>query len=645
MWISGTRTGRFTIGPSRRRLGLVFLLVFVSLPQYAGAQQTIVAASRSVDWRNVGIAGGIPNRTTLCATLNPGATAAQINSAIASCPSGQVVKLNAGTYNLSDGIVFNGVSNVTLRGAGADQTFLVMSNTGGCNGQGADICVRTPGNNWYGSPSNTATVTGTGPWPKGTTQMTLSNVTSLAVGKIMILDQIDDLTDSGAIYVCEMSPSQRPGQSPNCNEDGGGTGGDSGAQRGVPLNPRGQQQIVTVTAITGNTVTFTPGLYMPNWRASQSPGAWWDSSSVSLDGIENLSIDHSAVAGGLNIILISNCSQCWVKGIRSIKPNRSHVSIWTSARIVVRDSYFYQTQNAVSQSYGVETFGASDVLQENNIFHQVAAPQMFNSDCEGCVAGYNFAINDYFGQSLDWLQQSVNFHSSVMNILLEGNVGTGLYSDRFHGTAHFATLFRNRYDGFEKNGTATPTSHTNPIILYPFSRYFNVIGNVLGSTARPHINYQDIPGSSPNPDQTIFIVGTGASFVPDDPLTVSTLMRWGNYDVVSNTSRFVNAEVPSGIANFANPVPPGQTLPASFYLGAKPGWWPAGKPWPAIGPDVIGGNIPNVGGHAYTIPAQDCYTTRMLGPADGSGSVLSFNASVCYVTGGPATPTNLRIIR
>jgi hypothetical protein len=627
----------------------IFVLISVFTTPIAGhAQQWsgIIDPNRAVDWSNAGISGGIPNRTTVCATLNPGASAAQISSAIASCPSGQVVFLNAGTYSLADGIVFNGVSNVTLRGAGANQTFLVMSNSGGCNGQGADICIRTPGNNWYGAPSNAATFTGSGPWPKGSTQITLSNVTNLAVGKIMILDQIDDLTDSGTIYVCEESPSQRPGQSPNCNEDNSGTGGDSGAQRGVPLNPRGQQQIVTVTAINGTTVTFTPGLYMPNWRASQAPGAWWDSNPVSLDGIENLSIDHSAVSGGLNIILISNCSQCWVKGVRSIKPNRSHVSIWTSAKIVIRDSYFYQTQNAVSQSYGVETFGASDVLEENNIFEQVAAPQMFNSDCEGCVAGYNFAVNDYFGQSSDWLQQGVNFHSSVMNILLEGNVGTGLYSDRFHGTAHFATLFRNRYDGFEKNGTASPTNHTNPIIMYPFSRYFNVIGNVLGSTARPHITYQNIPGSSPNSNQTIFIVGTGASFVPDDPLTVSTLMRWGNYDVVNNAVRFLITEVPTSLSQFANPVPLTQTLPASFYLTSKPWWWPSAKAWPPIGPDVTGGNIAGVAGHAFTIPAQDCYTNAMGGPADGTGSVLNFNASNCYGAGAPppAPPTNLKAV-
>jgi hypothetical protein len=123
-------------------------------------------------------------------------------------------------------------------------------------------------------------------------------------------------------------------------------------------------------------------------------------------------------------------------------------------------------------------------------------------------------------------------------------------------------------------------------------------------------------------------------------------MRWGNYDVVNNTTRFENAEVPSGIANFANPVPSSQTLPASLYLAAKPSWWPSAKAWPPIGPDVTGGNIPNVGGHAYTIPAQDCYGT-MGGAADGAGSVLSFNAANCYgttISSPPAAPTAFRIV-
>ena len=229
---------------------------------------------------------------------------------------------------------------------------------------------------------------------------------------------------------------------------------------------------------------------------------------------------------------------------------------------------------------------------------------------------------------------------------MEGNVGAGLYADLFHGTHNFITIFRNRYDGNEPNNGNAVTGHANPLLLFPFSRFFNVIGNVLG-TSSYHTNYIGAKGSSGSTqDHSIYVIGTGpvTCCQAGDPLVQSTLMLWGNYDTVNNTVRFVNAEVPSGIANFPNPVPSSQVLPNSFYLNAKPSWF-GSVPWPPIGPDVASGNIPNVGGHAYRIPAQDCYTTRMFGPADGTGSALSFNASSCYGTGGPGAPTNLRIIR
>jgi hypothetical protein len=619
-------------------------IVFLQFPYalLSAPWSGIIDPTRAIDWSNAGTS--IPANGTVCSTLGTAGqlasfvqsvTAAQINTALASaaCKSGtasnpKVVQLNAGTYNLTTGIVMSGLNNIVLRGAGANQTLLVMSGTGGCAGQAADVCVKSAGSNWFDGPDNTANFSGSGPWPKGTTQITLSSVANLKVGSIIIFDQVDDLTDSGTIYSCEETPNNRPGQNPNCNDDGA-NGGESGAQRGAPVNVRGQQQIVTVTGISGNTITFSPGLYMPNWRASQSPGAWWDSNPVSGNGVEDLSIQHAA--GGLNIIVFSNVSNSWVKGVRSVKPSRAHVSIWTSAKITVRDSYFYQTANGVSQSYGVETFGASDILEENNIYQQVAGPQMFNSDCEGCVAAYNFSVNDYYSASFGWLQQGVNFHSLVNMVLLEGNVGSGLYSDRFHGTAHFDTMFRNRFDGYEKNGTTLTTGHSIPMILYPFSRYMNVIGNVLGDTAR-HTVYQSVPGNHANEDQSVYLIGTGADAVPDDAMTLNSLMRWGNYDVVNKAVRFQNSEVPSGLSLYSNPVPASQTLPASLYMSTKPSWWPSAKPWPPIGPDVAGGNIANVGGHAYTIPAQDCYLTVMGGPADGTGNLLSFNASTCYTS-------------
>jgi len=97
---------------------LTMLAVMVAALRVASADP--VPQDRRISWTYTGVPGGIPNRTNICATFSPGATAASINSAIQSWSSsgGGVVKLNAGTYNITGINVTS--NNVTLRGAGAD---------------------------------------------------------------------------------------------------------------------------------------------------------------------------------------------------------------------------------------------------------------------------------------------------------------------------------------------------------------------------------------------------------------------------------------------------------------------------------------------------------------------------------------------
>ena len=112
----------------------------------------------------------------------------------------------------------------------------------------------------------------------------------------------------------------------------------------------------------------------------------------------------------------------------------------------------------------------------------------------------------------------------------------------------------------------------------------------------------------------------------------STLLRWGNYDYATSQTRWNAAEIPAG-----NAVPSSQALPASFFLSVKPGWWGT-MPWPAIGPDVTGGQ--DLSGHVFAIPAQVCYT----GSAKDGNGILIFNADRCYGQRlSPASPTNLKI--
>src|SRR5438445_646852 len=261
----------------------------------------ILDPSRAIDWSHAGIPGGIPNRLAICASLDPGSTAAQIDAAIAACPPDQVVFLTAGTFTLSAGL--NMKSDVTLRGAGANRTTLVFTGTTPCD-RGPPpypvICLMGSFT-WSGGVENSADWTAG--YGKGTTDITLSNTANLRAGEsFLILDQVDDAADGGAIF--------------NCGIAGGCVGQGSDGMRIAPGGYRNQRQIVKVTSIAGDQVTITPGIYMPNWRSSQAPQAWWPTTVLRRAGIENMTIQPVDGGGGINI---QNAMECWITGVRSVK--------------------------------------------------------------------------------------------------------------------------------------------------------------------------------------------------------------------------------------------------------------------------------------------------------------------------------------
>jgi len=358
-----------------------------------------------------------------------------------------------------------------------------------------------------------------------------------------------------------------------------------------------------------------------------------------------------------------------------------------------------------AQSYGIEIFNGSDNLIQNNIFQQVtdSTPSMTGAG-EGNVFAYNFAIDTQFSLSNGWMQASYYVHASGDAFTLwEGNIGTGWHPDNVHGTHHFGTGFRNVFTGYQTsclNGSCT--QQTVPAIFDAGTRYYNVIGNVLGRSVQ-HSNYQCSAISTATCGQTeasIYALGyTGenagqavtaingfcstpscGSFVAYDTQVANYLFRWGNYDVVtagafSTGVRFCGnssspnwstvcastSEVPTSIASFANAVPSSTTLPSSFYLSSRPAWYTT--TYPAIGPDVSSGGISQCsggtyanslalssgqctggtlatfnGGYANPNPAMACALNTMGMPPDGSGAVLTFNPSSCY-SGTPQAAT------
>jgi hypothetical protein len=591
----------------------------------AGAQ-TLLDSSRRIDWSNAGVSGGIPYRTTACATLQPGATATQINSAIAGCPPEQVVQLEAGTFNLTSGITFAGKNNVTLRGAGPHKTFLYFTGDNGCMGLDANVCLKSSDGKSADNPGTVANWTGG--YAKGTTTITLSTTSGLSPGMTLVLDQLHDSGgDNGQVWMCK---------TPNVCVLEGAASGRQG---------RAHTQLTRVVSVSGNNVTISPGVHMNGWRAANSPQAWWFTPIVGI-GVEDLSMDHSGSGTGAYAgIFFGTSRDSWIRNVRSIKANRNHVWLYLSSKATVRDSYFYGTLNSASQSYGVESYMAADSLIENNIFERITAPMMLAANV-GTVYGYNYTFDNYYYVA-SWQIASHSLHNTGIGMLLfEGNESTSFASDNIHGTNFFSTSFRNYWHGRD----AGKTAQTQAVNINAFNRYHSFIGNVMG-TLGYHVNYECAPASttttrcSQDANTSVWALGWSlhsgekASTIPNDLLVKSTLMRWGNYDVVTGT-RFDPAEVPSGLSLYANAVPSSQSLPASLYLPGRPAWW-GSMPWPAIGPDITGGTGP--GGHAHKIPARICFdqTSRTNG-------ILNFNAYNCYgapAAGAPEAPTNLRIIR
>jgi hypothetical protein len=675
----------------RRELPLISILFLFSTFCHAQLWSGVLAPSRAIDWSQAGIPGGLPDASwTQCgSTVAAGTSAENVQTQINGCSANTYVLLAAGSYSWDTGVALK--SHVVVRGAGANATLITMTNHSNCNGQYSVFAL-------CGSDPEGNSANWTAGYTKGTTQITLSSVAGIVAGQTLIgLDQTDPASDTGQIWECSSSAC-------------GAT--DSGGHR----SGRSQSQTVLVTAINAGgcgatCLTISPGLYAPNWSSRQTPGAFWGSTIAVQEGVEDLSVDMTAIQSSGDVsssVVLMDCYQCWVSGIRSIWGGRNHIFLWGTKNAVVRDNYLYASYSHNTQSYAIELyFDNGDGLIENNICEQVtdSCPNS-NGNGDGNVAAYNLAIQNIYASS-GWFQGADNDHAAGAEYWLrEGSNTLGLSSDHVHGGHMFTTAFRNFYAGWQVAGCGGAgvlnacNGNTNPVNPYALSRYFNVVGNVLGQ-ANFYSSYQNSESTS------IYYIGgtdhggngTGtfcaqpacsSTTTTSDPLAVSSIMRWGNWDNVTAGVRWCTGsgtpiaacsaderadafgDTTGSTSTFVSLSSPSQTLPNSFYLTGTvktTSASPCGSgvrfnknptlgtcaPYPYFGPDVTsgtlgvcsGGTYANsyaisssqctggtlataLGGHANANPAQVCYLSVMNGPPDGTGSVLTFDRASCY---------------
>ena len=407
-------------------------------------------------------------------------------------------------------------------------------------------------------------------------------------------------------------------------------------------------------------------------------------------------MDVSAITG--SCVVMQTAYRVWATGVACSTANFFHVLEYIVSNSLVSNSYFYWTKNAGTESYGVGSGGAvANSLYENNIIQGVVDPLNAAGSCAGCVFAYNFSVNDY-DNATDYLFASSPMHASSTDYILEeGNIGAGNYEDMTHGPHFMNTLFRNYWTGYESNNGTMPLYSTIPVAVGAFSRYNNYLGNVLG-TAGYHTVYECVPSSASEHycstdagtyPGSVHVWDVGFSNIaqidydntpptPNDLLTVSSLYRYGNYDVVHGTVQWNAFEVPTADPNFPNPVPGSNAFPSSFYNGVAGAFPSCGSglafwknpttgtcpPYPSVGPDVTNGDIgictsgaykwsrainsSQCAGGSFTAsvsgaygnsnPAMRCYLNQMAGPPDGTGSMLTFNPAACYAADTGTSP-------
>jgi hypothetical protein len=605
------------------RLTLSILLLSVT----AGFGQNWVGTidpARAIDWNtNTFFPGafGHTNRTVQYTSYTASATAAQVQTGINNCPAGQFVFLNAGSYTFNNGL--SGKSAITIRGAGANATKVFVTAALSCNFSGdggAAFCISSGENN-YGPSGGINTASWVAGYTRYTNVIKLTSVANLAVNSQIILDQADDTADgfpaAGDIVIASATAG-------NFSKQGGNTFKRSG---------RGLAEVHRVTAISGTNVTIWPPLVCPNFRTAQSPGAWWGSSlPITNFGLENMSVDVSAIDEG-TIALFFNASDCWLTGCRLLGTNVTSDHPWNYTRLINADhittkhNYGWGPERGSSSS-GVRHYGfvnclTSFCLTENNIIDSNPGALEYNGSGVGDVWAYNFHTNS-------WVNTIIVHDNGTMFTLYEGIVGSGASEDVIHGTGGFITYLRN----FFGVGSGDFTGSTR-FWVSSYHRFDNYIGNIIGDSSNTkYLNITNRPSSGVE----IFSFGennaseSGAGNPPLDTNVFRTAFLWGNYNTVSNTVLWLNAEVPSGIANFSNSVPASQTVPTSCYLTNKPSdWW--GTTWdaniqfPPHGPEVTGGTVSGRGGHANKIPAMVAWENLPNDPFYGSLNVREFNAT------------------
>lgn len=516
-----------------------------------------IPAARTYDWATYcGIPGGIPTRTTIYATMTTANSAAEINTAIANCPSGQVVYLAAGTYELGSTRLVP-YSGVTIRGAGAGQTIIHSSTT---NAIRRDMYSFVEANGIAISSGYTA----------GSMAIVLASTPSayMTAGNHIALAEDSSVNkwDTGiGDYVREGLTSTAPSLTAS----------------------RCHRFTARIESVVGNTVNLAAPI-PASFTAGLTPKAYPlnGAAQLSLAGVEDMTFEACA-----DPIRLYGTDRCWFLNLDFDSCpgcDSGHIQLSNSVQPEVRRCYIHDVDGwpEVSEGAGFGAlFGTSNGLFIDNITNRTSLAFCLNAPV-ACAF-----IHNYSRDCTRWydppgvVMPQFQYHGplGLMN-LFEGNIGPGYCPDGYHGSASHDTLFRNHF-----NGLCTGRSGDRRVLnLSRGSYYESVVGNIIGDVSWNFTGYEG-SGAFAHADSFAYVLGYpnsgNVSMTPEyvftttdetdfpgtypDAAVESTLIRHANYDYYSD-SIYEWADADHDIAD-------------GIFYTSKPDFF-GGLEWPAIDP-------------------------------------------------------------
>lgn len=538
-------------------LGLLGLAATIPMPSIA----QILPADRATDW-NPGIPGGIPVRTTVCANINAATygngtqnARAAIQAAIDACPTGQVVQLSAGRFQISGDPLFL-YKGITLRGAGPQLTELRQTSF--------NQALLVVGRRWEG-PNNATNLTANA--VKGNRSVTVASTAGLSVGDIVHIDMLaeDPYAYWGTIH------------------DGPG----GGSRRWFARQDRPLQQRMEIAAISGNTVTFNTPFHFTFKTAYSAQLAYFTADLPKYIGVEDLKLYGGQGGDGGGNLYMENTAYSWAQNIESTATIGGSGRLSGCFRCVIRDSYFHDSpdNNPGGAGYGIDIrSGTADSLIENNISVRFNKTLLMRSSGGGNVVGYNY-FDDGYGEGYKNCAEvglNASHYATAHMELFEGNQAWNIIAETYWGNSTLITFLRNHVTT-KRTDTAklglVDSACRRGVEVYARNLYYSFIGNVLGyegMTPAPgysSFEYEDVYPFGDGGKVPMWRLGSSSESTPQfdgkvDQQVVTTTLREGNYDFVTRTVKWDG---------------PVQAIPNSLYLKSKPSFF-GDCPWPWVDP-------------------------------------------------------------